>query len=234
MAMKFKAINVLKKRPGFTMIEMIVSLAIAMLAFLMIYRFMSGTRHHFMYGTVNLQNLQEARLAINYLRRDFSSACPKLEDSMVTGNEETQRILKHTFVTPSWPEPGPKGLMQVMPTLLSFYKFEFDPAGGAKPKVQNIKYEFESSENALIRYSEDGRTVKFTGFESVEFGIYTHQLNPSVPILWAKFRIHEGKNIYGSENIGSALELTTSVSSPFITSYANNKSWRFDSGHENF
>lgn len=233
MAINFNVINASKKRRGFTMIEMMVSLAIAMLAFLMIYRFMSGTRHHFMYGTVNLQNLQEARLAINYLRRDFSSACPMLEDSMTTGNEETQRILKHTFVTPSWPEASPKGLMQVLPTLLSFYKFEFDP-GGAKPKVQQIIYEFDPSEKALVRNSEDGRTVKFTGFESVEFGIYTHQLNPSVPILWAKFRIHEGKNIYGSEDIGSALELTTSVSSPFITSYANNKSWRFDSGHERF
>ena len=83
-----------------------------------------------------------------------------------------------------------------------------------------------------MRFSEDGKIQKFTGFEEVEFKLYTHQLNPGVPLLWVRMKVHEGENIYGKDSIGKALELTTSISSPFLTSSVNNKYWRYETGHK--
>lgn len=218
-------------KSGFTFVEMIVSMAIAMMAFLLIYQFMSSTRHHYLYGTVNLQNLQEGRMAINYLRRDFSCACPGLEDPDDAGYYAFQKARKQVFATSSGAGAGAGDLIQVLPHGLLFYKFAFK-TGDEKPKVEMVRYEFDSSAKTLMRTGQDGKTQKFTGIEDVEFKVYVHQLEPGVPLLWVRLKIHEGENMFGSEKIGSALELTTSISSPFLNSNANNPYWRFETGHK--
>lgn len=218
-------------RQGMTFVELSVSVGIALVVFLMIYRFLSSTRHHYMYGTVNLQNLQEARLAVNYLRRDFSCACPRIEDPDVSGYVNLQKVRNQVFVTSSWPSSGDGELIQIYPHGLLFHKFAFG-SPDEKPRVELIRYEFDQAARTLIRHSQDGRIQKFSGFEDVEFQLYAHQLNPKVPVLWARFKVHEGENIYGKDSIGKELELTTSITSPFITSSVNNKYWRYETGHK--
>lgn len=222
-----------KRKSGFTFVELSISVGIALIAFLMIYKFLSSTRHHYLYGTVNLQNLQEARLAINYLRRDFSGACPKIEEPTdKAGYIDLQKARKQIFSTRSWNAAASKcELIQIDPVTLLFCRYSYN-SPTEKLMVEEIKYEFDASAKTLLRQGSDGKVKRFSGIEDVEFKIYVHQVNKGVPILWVRLKIHEGENLYGSENIGSALELTTSISSPFLASSVNNKYWRFEIGHE--
>ncbi|GAB4270117.1 MAG: hypothetical protein Kow0029_06660 [Candidatus Rifleibacteriota bacterium] len=218
-------------KKGFTFIELTVSVGIALVAFLLIYRFLSSTRHHYLYGTVNLQNLQEARLAINYLRRDFSCACPRIEDPDTGGYVNLQNARRQIFSTSSVSSIPSSDLIYVDDHTMKFYKYAFQ-SPDESPRVEEVIYEFDGSAKTLVRRGQDGKTQKFTGIEDVEFKVYVHQVNNRVPILWVRLKIHEGENLYGSENIGNALELTASISSPFLTSSLNNKFWRFEIGHK--
>jgi type II secretory pathway component PulJ len=235
----------LKNRKAFTMIELLVTIAISMVAFMLIFRFLSTTRHHYMYGTVNLQNLQEGRLAINYLRRDFSCACPALADPEPDKYEVFQRARKQLFSSATWEkfvnnhtEPVDAKLIQVLPKQLAFYKYVFmSPATREGvpdeiPKVELVRYMFDKPSKTLTRQGQDGKTQDFTGIEDVEFKIYVHQLNEARPILWVRLKIHEGEKIYGSERFGNALELTASIVAPFISSSVNGNSWRFETWHK--
>ena len=167
---------------GISFVELMVCIIITALLFGLIYKFMANTRYNYMYGVVNLQNLQEARLAINYIRRDFSSACPRFEDP----NEDSQ----------------------------------------------NGYINLQKSSKTLTRTSETKGMKVFSGIEDVNFALYTHEMNPNVPLLWVQLVIHESENMYGSSEIGKALELTTTISSSFINSSQNNKYWRYETGHE--
>ena len=216
---------------GFTFVEITISVAVGLLALLMIFRFLSSTRHHYLYGTVNLQNLHEGRLAVNYLRRDFSSACPGLEDPDLAGYKNFQKTRKQIFATVSGTGSAAGDLIQVLPSGLLFYKFNFQ-TNDEKPKVELVRYEFDASAKTLLRTGQDGKTQKFTGIEEVEFKLYIHQIEKSVPILWVRLKIHEGENMYGSAGIGSAMELTTSITSPFLNTSTTNPYWRFETGHK--
>lgn len=227
---------------GFTLVEAMISLAIATLILFTVYRFLASTRHHYMYGTVNLQNLQEARLAINSIRRDFSCACPRINypptaleisgsaDVMHTAYENLQKLRKQIFMTSSYTNNDRGELIQVGNSDLCFYTFVY---GGTneKPKVEQIRYNFDPSDKTLTRIGGDGSLRKFTGFENVLFELYLHDLNSAIPILWVRFKIHEGEK-YGDSDIGTALELTTSIASPHINSTLSNNFWRYETGHE--
>lgn len=219
-----------KPRSAFTMIEMIASVAVALLVFLMIYKLLSSVRNHYLYGTVNLQNLQDARLAINHLRRDFSSACPRFKDGGSPANAYiyVNRLRKYIFKDPPGWVPQYGDPIQVTPNGLSFFRFEFD--AGSKPRVELVQYQFDAATKTLKRKYK-GSERSFKGFEAVEFRLYTHMVNPAVPLLWVRLLIHEGKEMYGSTNIGKPLELTTTISSNFISSSLNNLTWNYETYH---
>lgn len=222
-----------RNRYGITFVELAISLGVGLMALLMIYQFMSSTRQHYMFGTVNLQNLQEARLAINYLRRDFSSACPRIDEPNLSpgGYVDLQKIRKQMFVSASVPAGAGGDLLQVLPQGLLFHKFAFG-ASDHNPRVELVRYEFDSAARVLTRLSENGHIQTFSGIEEVEFRLYTHRLNPQVPILWVRLKVHEGGSVSKAGEIGSALEITTSIASSFIVSSVKNKFWRYEIGHK--
>ncbi len=222
--------RLLKPRSAFTLIEMIASIAVALLVFLMIYKLLSSVRNHYLYGTVNLQNLQDARLAINHLRRDFSSACPRFKDGGAPAGAYiyVNRLRKYIFKDPPGWAPQYGDPIQVTPNGLSFFRFEFD--AGSKPRVEHVLYTFDAATKTLKRKYK-GSERSFKGFEAVEFRLYTHMVNPAVPLLWVRLLIHEGKEMYGSTNIGKPLELTTTISSNFISSSLNNLTWNYETYH---
>lgn len=224
----------LRKKHAMTMVEIMVSIIVASLVFKVAYDFLTDTRHNYMYGTVNLQNLQEARLAINYLRRDFASACPLFADpfdSSTGGYVNLQEVKQQLFVTGNSNNNMNGELMQVHEQGLMFHKFVYG-SFGEKPKVEPVTYQFDESAMTLVRTSPSKGTQVFKGFESVKFALYTHEINSAVPVLWVKFRIHESSNIFGSDSIGKALELTTTITSPFVTDSIKNKYWRYEMGHQ--
>ncbi|HNV72922.1 MAG TPA: prepilin-type N-terminal cleavage/methylation domain-containing protein, partial [Candidatus Ozemobacteraceae bacterium] len=129
------------ERVGFTLIEMLVSIAIGLMAMFMIYNFLGSTRMHYMYGTVNLQNLQDARLAINYLRRDFSSSCFFVSPSDAFKTVQLARMSGFKSGT-QW-SGGNSHLIEITNKKLSFHRFDFgiDQAMGT-PTVKLVEYEF--------------------------------------------------------------------------------------------
>ena len=226
--------RIIYKRGGLTLVEVMVTVLISALVFMVIYNFMRNTRHNYMYGVVNLQNLQEARLAINYLRLDFSSSCPRFDNPNEDKNNgylNLQKTRKQLFVTNKTNNEFKGELIQIHKHGLLFHKFIYG-SFGENPKVETVSYQFDKGSHTLIRTSDTKGTKVFKGFEEVNFSLYTHEINPDVPLLWVNFRIHESENIYGSNKIGKPLELTTSISSSFINSSQNNKYWRYESGHE--
>lgn len=64
------------RKKAFTMIELMIGLAILCMVLTGVHSIFSYIRSQYMHGTVNLQSFEDARLAINHLRRDYSTACP--------------------------------------------------------------------------------------------------------------------------------------------------------------
>jgi type II secretory pathway component PulJ len=221
-------------KKGISFVELMICIIITALMFGLIYKFMANTRYNYMYGVVNLQNLQEARLAINYIRRDFSSACPRFEDpneDSQNGYINLQKTRKQLFITQNTNDNFQGDLIQIHPKGLLFNKYIYG-SSGEKPKVETITYQFDKSSKTLTRTSETKGMKVFSGIEDVNFALYTHEMNPNVPLLWVQLVIHESENMYGSSEIGKALELTTTISSSFVNSSQNNKYWRYETGHE--
>lgn len=218
---------------GFTFVEMAMSVGIALIVFLMVYRFMSSTRQHYMYGTVNLQNLQEARMAINYLRRDFSCATPYIGGQGQVNFPDMQKARNFIFETSGWAPINAVNLIKLDSDSISIPKFAFD-SPDEEPRIEYVTYTYEPG-NILSRKLVDAtgvmkHEIKFSGIENVEFKMYTHQLNANVPVLWVRLLVLD--KTYGTGEIGKALEVTASISSPFITSLVNNRNWRFETGHK--
>ncbi|RCK74607.1 MAG: hypothetical protein OZSIB_0578 [Candidatus Ozemobacter sibiricus] len=216
-------------RRAFTLVELVVTVGVGMLVFVMVSKFLSGTRFQFMHGTVNLQNLQDARLAINHLRRDFSSACIYFGSTRTaTSYKEVRALQARVFSRPGVDPatPGEKLITIRSPHEIAFWRYDF-ATNDEKPLVERVHYRFDPRTKILIR-SSPSRTIEFKGFEEVEFRLYCHQLNAETPLLWVRFLIHEGEEIYGRSEIGRALELTTTISSPFLTSNLQNLPWNYE------
>lgn len=216
---------------GFTLIEMLVSISIGLMALFMIYRFLGSTRMHFMYGTVNLQNLQDARLAINYLRRDFSSSCYFVSSADGFKTIQLARMSGFKSGTP-W-AGGSSHLVEVTNKKLSFHRFDFNTDQlNATPTVKLVEYEYDAAAKTLNRL-DAGQVKAFRGFEDVEFKLYVHDGNPHVPLLWVKIVVNESDNMYGNNlQVDRALELTTTISSAFVTSNLENLSWNYETAHQ--
>ncbi len=216
---------------GLTLIEMLVSITIGLMALFMIYNFLGSTRMHYMYGTVNLQNLQDARLAINYLRRDFSSSCFFVSPSDAFKTVQLARMSGFKSGT-QW-SGGSSHLIEITNRKLSFHRFDFgiDQAVGT-PTVKLVEYEFDPGSKTLNRL-DSGQVKTFKGFENVEFKLYVHDCNSQVPMLWVKIVVNESGNIYGDNlKADRALELTTTISSAFVTSNLENLSWNYETAHQ--
>lgn len=216
---------------GFTMIELSVGIVIAMIIMFMGYRFMTNTRFQFMHGTVNLQNLQEARLAINILRRDFSSACPFIAPDDTAKALITLR--KKPFNKSGWANSLKSKPVQVDDTSLLFYRFDYETQDGkAQPKVDEVKYTYDATTKTLTRFLK-GKPMVFKGIEGVKFRVFLDEYNGRVPILWVKLLAHEGKEKAGTgQDLGKPLEINTCIVSSFMNDYYSNQVWNFDVSYQ--
>ncbi len=221
-------------RKAISFVELMICVIVSALVLKIVFDFMSNTRSNYMYGVVNLQNLQDARLAINYLRSDFATACPMFidpkEDSK-NGYVNLQKARKQLFVTSNSDNSIKGELIQIHEHGLMFHKFVYG-SFGENPKIESVTYQYDKTSQTLTRTSDTKGTKVFSGIDEVKFALYTHEINPEVPLLWVKISVHESANMYGSKNIGNAVELTTSISSSFISSSLNNKYWRYETGHQ--
>ncbi len=215
------------------MIELSISMAVGAVVLFMVFKFMTYTRMHFMHGTVNLQNLSEIKSAINYLRRDFSSACPYLSQNDSRLKLPELRNLPFNVNNKADGLDSKLVVLDAANKKLQFHRFVFDTESGAAfaPKVQEVIYVYNSQKKTLTRTMGTTKVV-FNGFENVEFKYFLSEYNERVPILWVKIVAHEGKNAVGANmDLGKPVELTASIASSFMVSYYTNKSWNLDTVH---
>ena len=218
---------------GFTLIETLASVVVGLVLLFFVYKFLSGARFNFLYGTVNLQNLHDAQMAINYLRRDFSSSCPLLSsrDPYITREQVRRQIFNVVGMAPTQSK-----LIEIDPGThrLFFHRFNFNTGvQNATPTVEPIEYIFDGAKRTLTR-TGGGRKITFDGFDDVSFKVYVHELNPRIPVLAVKLVVNEGRgNQYNArEGVGRPLELTTSITSGFIDTNINNLTWNYELCHQ--
>lgn len=212
---------------GFTTVELLVSIVIASMAILLVTRMVSLMQNYWFVGTVNLSHLQEARLAIDYLRRDFAGACPQLNASDSRALLESTRLMPLTLTSEAIKSATTAPIL-VQPHSLIFTRFIFQSSGnGNPPLTEQVTYDFNPDSRTLTR-TVPGREKIFKNIASASFQVYVTEANPRVPILYVWLKIHDIADLKNNAPKTEALELTTSISSSFLAGNLNFPAWNFE------
>ena len=199
------------RKTGFTLVETVIAVGMATAIIILVLKLTSVIRGDVAKGTVDLQNLQDARLIINLLRRDFSSATPlyDTDENIDIRDEVRNDPVRYTLMY---------NAHQSRPIILNehdivFCKTTVDKEGNKKR--EEIQYSFDKVNKVLNRYSSSGvRSLK--GLENIKFDLYFHQLNGDVPMILVNMLIRTK-----SGNETKDLELTTITSSIISNDMAN-------------
>ncbi|NLI76474.1 MAG: hypothetical protein GX442_08535 [Candidatus Riflebacteria bacterium] len=177
-------------------------------------RFLTGR------STIDLQNLQEARLAVTALRRDFAAAGP------VFAGADSQRDRERLRRAPLRRHSGQALTGQSTPILvgereLIFQRFRPGGSAGDPPAVEPVRYGFDPGTGHLTR-TTPGQTTVFTGIRDATFKVYTQPANPEVPLLWVRLEVRQTAPGFAS---GPTLALTTTLRSTMAADLANHPEW---------
>lgn len=218
------------KKTAMSLVEILISVAIASFVMLFVFKFSSRILFNFQHGFVSLQNFQDAHIAINYLRRDFSVSCPHITNKAGVG--ELKKFISKPFcINNTGKFLGQNNQIQITPQNLIFYKYAYPNKGFSthkSPLIEEVKYDFNKTKATLTR-SSGGRKQVFKGFKNVQFGLYVHEANKDVPVLHVKFLIDSDTS--KSSHFGKPLEITTSIASNFIADSVNHNGWSYRTYH---
>ena len=233
-----------RSRAGMTLVELIATMIVGSLVLFLGYDLFRKVHHHFVHGTVNLQNLHEARMAMCQIRRDFTSACPYFDGNPKDFEDFLLKFetIRRQLFNSQYSEPAlQKNLINVTDRVLEFYRFDMESAlvdanagsrsgGGGVPLVQKVRYEYFPVKRTLERWiNERHLTRVYRGVSSARFRLYVHADQKKVPLLHVTLSVHQGDQPDPrSTDIGNALPQTTSVSSAFLTSSIRNLDWNFE------
>lgn len=217
-------------KKAFTFVELIVAMGIAAMVMLFITRLASFFQMNYMHGTINLANLQEARMALAHLRRDFNSSCPLLaeSDGYIVLLKTLQDPIKFT------PEAieGQKTLpIEISAKAATFTRYLFATTDGLNtPATEQISYYFDEATNTLIRKTSSDTVNRFKGIRDVNFEIYLPPTNPNVPLLRVRLELLDEES---AKTIGNPQPLcvSASFSSAFLNSTLNHLSWNYSTWH---
>ena len=180
-------------------------------------------------GSGDLQNLQEARLALAALRRDFAGAVPRLSAAGPGPQRERTRRFPITAAPPGpTARPGSAGNapVRLLPDGIEFQVGRFDsPADDLAPRLDPVSYTFDAKTGTLIRATPGG-TTRFRGIREAQFEVFAHAANPDVPLLWVRLVTLADD---GAAAGGQPLELATTMASRFIASDRRTPSWNLSS-----
>jgi len=203
-------------RKGFTLVEILVAFSLAVTVITIALKLSSNVRTNVVAGTVDLENLQQARAAINSIRRDFLVAQPLIESS--EGFDIREKIRSNQIISASLFSATQKS----RPVIISekeihLFKTTLDENGNEK--IEEISYVFDSDEKSLIRVSGDVRK-QYSGIENVKFVIYQHQFNKKIPMVWISLLVSHQES--GERR---QLEIATSIASSIIGHDLNSHYW---------
>ena len=206
---------------GFTMVE--VTVAVGMAAALLIFalQMTSSVRSDVAKGTVDLQNLQNAREVINYLRRDFICAIPTYYQSETTEIKDETRAQPMIFVSGAYGSAHNTKPIIVSKHDVFFSKKEFDSSRNVVIKA--VQYTFDPTTQTLVRLvREDGKDSNkvFKDIKNITFDLYHHPLNENVPMLLVSMQVETKES-----NKTNDLELTTTICSSITNRDVVNLDW---------
>ncbi|MBP5470959.1 MAG: hypothetical protein J6Z11_17150, partial [Candidatus Riflebacteria bacterium] len=146
-------------KSGFTLVEVAIAvgMAAALLAFAM--KMTSSVRGDVAKGTVNLQNLQNARKVINYLRRDFICAIPTYDHNESMEITDEVRAEPMVYVAGAYDNAHNTKPIMVSKHDVFFSKKEFDSSRNVVIKA--VQYTFDPTNHTLIRGTNNGSNKVF-------------------------------------------------------------------------
>lgn len=206
-----------RRKKGFTLVETMVAVGLASAIIFLVIRLSSVIRGDVAKGTVDLQNLQDARVVINYLRRDFSSATPLYdtnEKKEIRDEVRTDPVLYASSYSKHSSRPIVLNSHDII-----FCKTTADSAGNRTR--EEIQYSFDPASKVLNRHSASGNRT-FKGMEDIKFDLYYHPMNDEVPMILVTMKIkteeaHETKE----------LDLTTTICSAIVNHDVTNLEWNW-------
>lgn len=210
--------RVRKKIKGFTLVESIIAVGMAAGLILLVIKISSVIRGDVAKGTVDLQNLQDARLVINSLRRDFTCAMPYYDFS---DNQQAIDSVRNNPIlyTATYNDSSKKSKPIIIHKYhLNFVKPVYDSNGNLS--MEEIYYVFDGSNKTLIRHSSISGDKHFKGMDNIEFGLYYHPLETDVPMLLVSMII---RTTEGGET--KSLPLTTTICSSIVNKDIVNLDW---------
>ncbi len=212
-----------ERTKGFTLVETLMVFFLVTTLIALVFRLSSHVQVNYLKGTVDLQNLQEARSAINSLRRDFLGATPRFERSDGVDLREATRK-KPIVSSLGGRTPGKKTVPIIVGTSeLHLFKYSFgfgedEPA----PRVEEVSYFVDKGQKALIREDEKGKKL-FRSVTNAKFILYQFPLNPDIHLVAVNLEIDNS-----ASGPGKSLEICTTISSLIVSQNLNNLNWNWD------
>lgn len=218
-------VNLKQKRQGFTLVEAMIGIMLVSALLTMSYKVFSYINLQRSRGSVDLQELQGARYAINYLRRDFRCAAPVFSDT--ASIEQKKKAMRNPVVeAKTFDKKANTVPIVVSDSEIHFFRHLYEtPESSAKPKVEEVNYRIDNTRKCLVR-SASGKERVFSDIRAARFELYAHPLKPEIPMLLVTLTIDaDPKDKSGK----ASLELTTTISSSVANQNINNPYWHISS-----
>lgn len=211
-----------KDLAGFTLVETLIGVLLVSLLLTVTFKVFSFINTQRSRGSVDLQELQGARYAINYLRRDFRCAAPLIPRTATLAQKKNAvrmpAIEAKSFVKSD----------ETVPILISDSEIHFfrqlytTPDLTTTPATEEIIYHIDRDRKCLVRLSA-GKEQAFPEIKGARFELYGHPLKPEIPMLLVTLVIDADTKESGTNR--NFLELTTTISSSVANQNINNPSW---------
>lgn len=207
---------------GFTLIEMLIGLVLVSFLFAISFRVFTYISSQMSRGSVDLQELQGARLALNYLRRDFRSAAPLIAKT-ATFVQKTKTARTPMVEAASY-NRGPDSVpIVIADSEIHFFRQLYNtPDAETAPTTEQVNYRIDDTKKCLVR-SSAGKERMFPDIKGAKFELYGHPLKPEIPLLLVTLTIDADVKDRGSAR--NVLELTTTISSPVAVQPLNYPRW---------
>lgn len=207
---------------GFTMVEAIIGILLISLLSLSAYKIFSFILVQRNRGSVDLAELQGARVAINYLRRDFRCAVPLINKNATIAQRKTARripaIEANTFDKSQKVIP-----IVVSDTEIHFFKHTFaTPTTSETPKTEQINYRIDKARGCLVRTGLDSENI-FKDIKAIKFELYSHPLFKETPMLLITMKVDANKG--NAHEQKRYFELSTTISSSIANHNINYEFW---------
>ncbi|MFZ2961018.1 MAG: hypothetical protein WA705_29410 [Candidatus Ozemobacteraceae bacterium] len=207
---------------GFTLVETMISLILISGLFGITFKVFSYINSQRAQGSVDLQELQGARYAINYLRRDFRCAVPHLAKT-ATLVQKKQAARMPVVETKSFVKSDGTVPILISSSEIHFFRQVYNtPDLTSTPATEEINYHIDDARKCLVR-SIAGKEKIFPAIKGARFELYGHPLKSDIPMLLVTLVIDADTKQSGAGP--NFLELTTTISSSVANQNINNPYW---------